>query len=106
VSLSSSNAARLQGPRSCFGGADYAATNFGGKVFGMWKCLFSPPPVYALCKNAESRRSAAELCVCVCVCFDLQADVFEASPSDDYPFFWGNLYGGQLMGQVRLYDHP
>jgi hypothetical protein len=46
------------------------------------------------------------VCVCVCVCFDLQADVFEASPSDDYPFFWGNLYGGQLMGQVRLYDHP
>lgn len=27
-------------------------------------CLV-PPPVYALCKNAESRRSAAELCVCV-----------------------------------------
>jgi hypothetical protein len=69
VSLSSSNAARLQGPRSYFGGADYAATNFGGKVFGMWKCLFSPPlPVYAFCKNAESRRSAAELCVCVLIC--------------------------------------
>jgi acyl-CoA thioesterase II len=26
--------------------------------------------------------------------------VFEASPSDDYPSFWGNLYGGQLMGQA------
>lgn len=30
----------------------------------------------------------------------LGADVFQASPSDDYPFFWGNLYGGQLMGQA------
>ncbi len=103
MSLSSSNAAR-QGPGSCFGGADYAATDFGGKVFGMWKCLFSPHPVYAFCKNVETRRSAAELCVCVC--FDLQADVFQASPSDDYPSLWENLYGGQLMGQVCLYDHP
>ncbi len=65
-------------------------------------CLVPPPPVYALCKNAESRRSATELCVC----FDLQADLFQASPSDDYPSFWETLYGGQLMGQVCLYDHP
>jgi hypothetical protein len=36
----------------------------------------------------------------------LGADVFQASPSDDYPSFWETLYGGQLMGQVCLYDHP
>ncbi len=106
VSLSSSNAARLQGPRSCFGGEDYAATNFGGKVFGMWKCLFSPPPQFMHCAKMLKVEDLLLSCVCVCVCFDLQADVFQASPSDDYPSFWGNLYGGQLMGQVCLYDHP
>ncbi len=64
------------------------------------------PPQFMHCAKMLKVEDLRLSCVCVCVCFDLQADVFQASPSDDYPSFWETLYGGQLMGQVCLYYHP